>query len=475
MSFNSIQFFIFFIIVVIANYIVSRQYRWIIGLLGSLIFYAIIDIKALVILIGSSYFDYKIAINIENCTSQKKKKKYLIFSIIVNISLIFGFKYINLFNSTAIQLINLILDKNISITYYYIIIPAGISFYCFKKISYIVDIYKGITEHEKNFGCFLLYTSHFLEILAGPIDRSKDLMAQLKRPFDFDEKNILKGAMLVLWGLFMKVCIADRLAIYSDAVFNNVVHHYGLSFIIAMYFYAFQIYCDFAGYTYMALGFGKIIGIEFKPNFNLPYFATSISDFWRKWHMTLSYWFRDYLYIPLGGSRVSTLRRYYNLMIVFLLTGLWHGSNWTFVVWGGIHALYLIFSIATKKYREIIIKTTRLKQSVLTIIKIIITFNFICFSWIFFRANTLTDAWYIVSHLFKDWPRVFIDTGSMSYGVLGIMVLLFIEILQYKKKISLNSFFEIPILARWCVFYMLIFSIILTGVDSDSAFIYFQF
>jgi len=475
MPFNSIHYFLFFLSVLVLNYALPIKYRWILGLLSSLAFYAIIDVKALGILIGASYIDYYIGIKIENSHAINKKKKLLILCIVLNILLIFGFKYLNLFNSTVIQLTNSLFDSKYNILHYNIIIPAGISFYCFKKMSYVIDVYRGTIKPENNFSFFLLYTSHFLEILSGPIDRSKNLLPQLGQPMSFEVNNFLRGLLLVLWGLFMKVTIADRLAIYTDAVFNNVVHHNGPSLLLATYFYSFQIYCDFAGYTYMALGCGKMLGLELSPNFNLPYFASSISDFWRRWHMTLSFWFRDYLYIPLGGSRVSQLRRYVNLMVVFLLCGLWHGGNWTFVLWGGIHGFYLIIALITKNIRLNLKGLLGIKPLISKTVQIIITFNLITFGWIFFRANSLGDAWYLVTHLLQNWPNLFLDLNSMAYGLLGVTVLLTVEVLKYTNKISFETIFNIPVAARWCLFYALIFSIILTGVGSNSAFIYFQF
>lgn len=474
MPFNSINFFLFFVSVLVINYSVSIKYRWILGLMSSVAFYAIIDFKSIGLLIFSSYIDYIIGRKIES-NIVTRKKKLLIISIVLNISLIFGFKYFNLFNTTLLQLINIYFDDRFTITPYNILIPVGISFYCFKKISYVVDVYRGITKPEYNFGYFLLYTAHFLEILSGPIDRSKNLLPQIRQPLSFEVKNFMKGVMLVLWGLFMKVTIADRLSIYTDPVFNNVLHHNGPSLLFAAYFYSFQIYCDFAGYTYIAIGCGKMLGLELAPNFNLPYFSSSISDFWRRWHMTLSFWFRDYLYIPLGGSRVSIQRRYFNIMVVFLLCGLWHGSNWTFVVWGALHGFFIVLELVTKNTRLKITNMLKIPAKTLNTLQIIITFNLVTFGWIFFRANSLHDAHYVITHLFSNWPNIFLDLNSMAYGLLSIIVLMIVEYIKFRKKLSIDTIFQMPTAIRWSLYYLLIFSIILTGVSSDSAFIYYQF
>ncbi len=475
MPFNSISFLLFFSAIFCLNHLLARRHRWYLGLAASILFYSLISIKPLLLLIAACLLDYIIGISIPKSENENRRKLLLITSLSVTIFLIFIFKYLNLVNTTTLQLLNSLFDKSFEISHFNLIVPAGISFYCFKKMSYVIDIYKRNIIPERNFALFFLYISHFLEILSGPIDRSKHLLPQLRNPAYFDTNSFQKGLFLILWGLFMKVVIADRLAIYSDAIFNNVVHHNGPSLVLAAYFYSFQIYSDFAGYTFIALGCGKLLGLELSPNFNLPYFSTSISDFWRRWHMTLSYWFRDYLYIPLGGNRVSTFNRFRNLMIVFLLCGLWHGSNWTFVVWGGIHGAYLITALLTKKLRVKLCELLRLNARTITFFNIIITFHLVTFAWIFFRANSLDDAWFFATHLFHNWPNLFIDMSSMAYGAAGIGFLLFFELLRFNNKINIDTIVVLPTSMRWGVYYVLLFTIILLGVGSESAFIYYQF
>ena len=475
MAFNSVSFFIFFASAVLLFYLVTPGYRWYISLACSCLFYAFIDIKALAILIIATLLDYYIALAIDKISLQKTKKRLLLLSLSINILLIAGFKYLTLISSSIYSILSIITDINLKTSSIMIMAPVGISFFCFKKMSYVIDVYRGTIQPERHIGYFTLYVSHFLEILSGPIDRAGDLIPQLKSKKPFDVFKAKTGSALILWGLFLKVVIADRLAIYTDAIFNNVSQHNGPSLLLSAYFYSFQIYCDFAGYTNIAIGCGRILGYELAPNFNLPYFSQSIADFWRRWHMSLSFWFRDYLYIPLGGNRCSTGRRYYNVMIVFLLCGLWHGANWTFVVWGGIHGLLQVIGLMTKQFRTGIYRQLKIPEKLREMTRIFITFHLVTFAWIFFRANSLTDSYHYINRLFFNWPELFIDSNSMAYGIAGITILIIIEMYKYTGKFSMEYLFKISATARWACIYLIIFLIILCGVGSDSAFIYFQF
>jgi len=475
MTFNSIAFILFFISILITNYSLSITKRWTVGLTASFFFYALQGVGALAILIGSTTVDFGIGLYMARSKKPATNKLLMMMSITMNLLLIFGFKYLYFLNKSLFATLNYLFNIHYSIQIPELIVTVGISFYCFKKISYIADIYQGVIKPENHFGYFFLYVSHFLEITSGPIDRAKDLLPQLNNPKPFNQTTFRYGLLITLWGFFLKLVIADRLSLYTDAVFNNVYQHHGPSLLVAAYFYSFQIYCDFAGYTNIALGCGLMLGLKLAPNFNLPYFSKSISEFWRRWHMSLSFWFRDYLYIPLGGSRVPALRQYFNLFIVFLLCGLWHGANWTFIVWGGIHGTYLVLALITKKIRKRTAEWIKLPPPIGAISKIFITFNLVTFAWIFFRANSLGDACYFIFHVFSSWPKIFIDVNSMSYGMIGITILLLIETLQYQNKLSLKDFFKLPIVLRWSCIYFLIFSIIFAGVSVDNAFIYNQF
>jgi alginate O-acetyltransferase complex protein AlgI len=474
MSFNSIHFSIFFLSIAAIYYVLPGKSRWVLVLFASYLFYAFLDIRYIILLFASTVIDYYVALLLVSTRFVRHRKTFFALSLVVNLSLIFGFKYINLFDSLVMEIASL-LGVEVNIPYLKILAPVGISFYTLKKLSYVIDVFQGKIAPENNFGQFALYVSHFLEIMSGPIDRAGSLIPQIKNPRSFDVHAFSTGIMTILWGLFLKVVVADRLAIYTDAVFHNIVHHQGPTLLLAAYFYSFQIYCDFAGYTNMAIGCGRLLGIDIMPNFNLPYLSVSISDFWRRWHMTLSYWFRDYLYIPLGGSRVSSFLRCRNYLAVFLLCGLWHGANWTFVVWGGIHGLYLIISHLTYDFRKRVVAYFNVSGTPLRFIQVVSTFHLVTFAWIFFRSSTIHEAWNFIIRLFSGWPRLFIDMNSIGYGICGITIVIIKELLQYNDVISLNRYLHMPISIRWACVYVLMFIIILAGVDSESAFIYFQF
>lgn len=473
MAFNSISFFAFFTGTLLVHALLSGTHRWRFQLIVSLVFYMMLDAGAMYILLGSCVLDYYLCSKISEQSA--KARFYLFISLLINLSLLFGYKYFNLFISSTQTLFSIITQTSPSPRSFDIIAPIGVSFFCFKKMSCAIDIYRKEARLPDNFGMYLLYVSHFLEIISGPIDRVGKLTDQLISVPDIDLEKIRRGIFLILLGLFMKVVVADRLAIYTDAVFNNVQHHYGSTLIVAAYFYSFQIYCDFCGYTNIALGCGNLLGLRLAPNFNLPYMASSIADFWRRWHMSLSYWFRDYLYIPLGGNRVSIQRQYLNYLIIFVLCGLWHGANWTFVVWGALHSVYQIFWKMTRGIQTGLADSLRMNAALRKLVSIFVTFHLVTFGWIFFRANSMTDALTFISHMFEKWPPLFKDQSTMLYGAVGIFVIFVSEILLYKNIISFEKIIVMPRFYRWCIYYLLIFSIILAGIGSDSAFIYNQF
>jgi D-alanyl-lipoteichoic acid acyltransferase DltB (MBOAT superfamily) len=287
-------------------------------------------------------------------------------------------------------------------------------------MSYAIDVYRGEKTPEKHLGIYALYISFFPQLLAGPIERSTRLIPQLHKKFDFDYERVTRGLRFVLWGLFMKLVIADTLALLVDPVYNNPQQYDGIHLILATLFYTFQIYCDFAGYSHIAIGVAEVFGYKTMQNFDHPYIAQSSSDFWRRWHISLSTWLRDYLYIPLGGNRLSLSQRYFNLFIVFLICGLWHGANWTFIVWGGLHGLYLIFSLMTQGIRNGICRMLKLDYAphIHKALKILVTFSLVSFAWISFRANSMTDALYIISHLTAQWGSVTAIEKSAYWGAI---------------------------------------------------------
>ena len=345
--------------------------------------------------------DYLAGIFLEKST-EKNKKLFLIASLVANIGVLCVFKYYNFLNDNLTELLRGIRLQN-PIPALSILLPIGLSFHTFQAMSYTIEVYRGNQKAEKNFGIYALYVMFYPQLVAGPIERPQNLLHQFYEKHAFDYERVVNGLKLMLWGFFKKLVIADRLALYVGAVYNNPTHHTGLSFIVATIFFAFQIYCDFSGYSDIAIGAAKIMGFKLMTNFNRPYFAKNISEFWQRWHISLSTWFRDYLYIPLGGRRVSIPRWYFNLFFVFLVSGLWHGANWTFIIWGALNGFYLVFAIVSKGIRDRITHLVGLNRlpNINRALQIAITFMLVCFAWIFFRANSISDSFLIIKNIFR--------------------------------------------------------------------------
>jgi len=334
MLFNSLEFIIFFPIVVGLYFIISPRFRWILLLAASYYFYMCWNYKYILLILFSTVVDYFAAIAMSRTSQKKFKKVFLVASLFSNLGLLFFFKYFNFFSGS----INAVLDQfNVfyNVPYYDYLLPVGISFYTFQTLSYTIDVYKGKQKPEYHFGKFALFVSFFPQLVAGPIERSVNLLPQFSQTFKFEYARIRDGIILMTWGMFKKVVIADRLSEYVNEVFNNPESYDGFHNILATLFFSFQIYCDFSGYSDVAIGAALVMGYHLMKNFNRPYLAKSIGEFWSRWHISLSTWFRDYVYIPLGGNRVNISRLLFNLYITFLISGLWHGANWTFAIWGG--------------------------------------------------------------------------------------------------------------------------------------------
>lgn len=336
MLFNSLQFLIFFPIVILLYYLLPHSKRWIFLLLASYYFYMSWNPAYIVLILISTLVDYFAAIKMSEQDNINKRKIYLFFSLFANLGLLFIFKYFNFFND-SVRLLFQSLGVNYGVPSLSLLLPVGISFYTFQTLSYTIDVYRGVTKPERHFGIFAVYVSFFPQLVAGPIERSERLLPQFRVPVIPNENNFSSGMKLMVWGFFKKVVVADNVAIIVNQVYNNVNEYQGLPLIIATFLFAIQIYCDFSGYSDIAIGSARVMGIHLMKNFNTPYFSKSITEFWKRWHISLSTWFRDYVYIPLGGNRVSKPRHYLNLFLTFLISGLWHGANWTFVIWGALH------------------------------------------------------------------------------------------------------------------------------------------
>lgn len=421
------------------------------------------------------------------------KKIAVIICIIINLGILFFFKYFNF----SIDILNyFLLHFNINtVERFSIVLPVGISFYTFQALSYVIDVYRGDTPAEKNLLKYGLFVSFFPQLVAGPIERSKNLLTQIKDLSGknlFDYERIANGFIIMLWGYFIKMMIADRAAVIVDTVYNSWQNYGSTELILATVLFAIQIYCDFSGYSLIAIGAAQVMGFSLMENFNVPYFAKSIKDFWSRWHISLSTWFRDYLYIPLGGNRCSKLKKYVNLMITFLCSGLWHGAALTYIIWGGIHGLYQIIGQEFKPIRDKIYNMFNVKTNAesFKLGQIICTFILTDFAWIFFRANSFSDAKGIIGSIFTDFnPWVLLDGTLGELGLdyaelvilfLSCMILFMVDLIKYKQDLRLDYFLakqNIPF--RWAWIIVLSVIILVFGVYGNAydaqAFIYFQF
>ncbi|MBN1598307.1 MAG: MBOAT family protein [Bacteroidales bacterium] len=481
MLFNSLEFIIFFPIVVALYFAISPKYRWILLLLASYYFYMCWNYKYIILIALSTIIDYIAGILIYRSEKKKLRTLFLLASLGTNLGLLFFFKYFNFFGES----INFVIDqfnifKSYHVPYYNYLLPVGISFYTFQTLSYTIDIYKRERSPEYHFGKFALFVSFFPQLVAGPIERSVNLLPQFHKDFKFDYERVKSGILLMCWGFFKKVVIADRLAEYVNEVYNHAPDYHGLPLILATLFFAFQIYCDFSGYSDIAIGSAKIMGYDLMTNFRRPYLAVSIQDFWRRWHISLSTWFRDYVYIPLGGNRVAKWRWHFNLMATFVISGLWHGANWTFIIWGALHGIYQSSAVLSKKLRGKINDTVGLTSSPVThyILQIVFTFILVIFGWIFFRANSLGDAILVIKNFFVfdgvGEINLFRVPADFSIALVSIGLLLFIEV--FEEHIQLyEKLQQIARPVKWVVLVVLILCVFTLGMWEEQDFLYFQF
>jgi alginate O-acetyltransferase complex protein AlgI len=423
----------------------------------------------ILILFVTIIIDYFAGMWIEE-TSGRKRKFYLWFSIVSTCVVLFIFKYYNFFIDNFNGIASLI-GWNYSIDALRIVLPIGLSFHTFQSLSYVIEVYRGKQKAERDFGIYSLYVMYYPQLVAGPIERPQNLLHQFRREHPFKYSNFYRGMRLIIIGFFMKLVVADRLAIYVDSVYNNSSEHSGLSLALATVFFSFQIYCDFAGYSSIALGASRIMGIHLMTNFRRPYLSKSISEFWRRWHISLSTWFKDYVYITLGGNRIGAARTYFNLFITFLISGFWHGANWTFVIWGGLNGAYLVIEDIGKKLSK------QLKRfRVPGILKMIYVFVLINISWVFFRSDSLSHATTIFEKIVTLKGPLFLpaDPEIMVYCALGLFLIVslevFYEYVYAKRRLRIHAR-----KASNVMLLVMMLSILLFGVFDGSQFIYFQF
>jgi len=482
MLFNSISFLFFFPLVVFLYFATPYKYRWILLLVASYYFYMCWKVEYIVLIMISTIVDYFVAIKMSETEVKADRKKWLYLSLFVNLGFLFTFKYFNFFGGSInalFQQFNMLGP----IPGFHLLLPVGISFYTFQTLSYSIDVYNDKVKAERHLGIFALYVSFFPQLVAGPIERPSHLLPQFRQKFDYNYERIVAGLKMMAWGFFMKLVIADRVAPIVNEVFNHPNKYEGLQVIIATIFFSFQIFCDFAGYSIIAIGTAKVLGYDLMQNFKRPYFAASIKDFWARWHISLSTWFRDYVYIPLGGNRVVKWRWYYNLFITFLVSGLWHGANWTFVVWGALHGFYLVFAIVSEPSRKKIADQLGISKipALHNFLQIATTFALAVFAWIFFRANNITDAFTLIGNMFVIKAEQFdlsLIKGFTGFDLLlCFAVILLMEIVHAQEEWGKTRSFmySSSTAIRWATYLLLALITLGFGVFTSSAFIYFQF
>lgn len=474
MLFNSQAFAIFLPIVFLLYWNIPHKYRWGLLLISSYYFYMSWNPKYIFLILLTTAVSYGAARLLEHAESNTHRKCILYATVFVCLGTLFVFKYFNFFseNLTYIfQCFSIPLHPATA----NLLLPVGISFYTFQTLSYVFDVYKKKILPEHHFGIFATFISFFPQLVAGPIERSVNLLPQINSEKNFRYDDAVYGLRLMAWGFFKKLAIADVLAVYVDAAYSSLSTCTGLDLLCAIFFFTIQIYCDFSGYSDIARGTAKLLGINLMTNFASPYFSASVKEFWARWHISLSTWFRDYVYIPLGGNRCSALKHSRNLLITFLISGLWHGANWTFVLWGGVHGAALIAENRLKSFLKI-------EQKYLRAISIPVTFLFCNFAWILFRANNFSEFTYILTKLtssMNDYQNFIHTNIGLSIPILlnifvSLIILTLYDFISLKTDI-ISWIGQKHILLRWCIYFAIIFYTILSMPLEASSFIYFQF
>lgn len=497
MSFNSIDYLIFFPIVVLLYFVLPKKIRMYWLLFASYYFYMSWNVTYGLLILFSTAVTYICGVSLEwvkkhySDNKQKKLKLLVIFfSLIINLGLLFYFKYTNF----AIGSINtLFLHMGVSIQYpvFDIVLPVGISFFIFQAIGYTVDVYRNEIEAEKNPFRYALFVAFFPQLVAGPIERSKNLLTQLRSNPRFDVDNAKSGMLTMAYGLFMKIVVADNISAVIDPLFAAPENYSGMALLFAAVMFAFQIYCDFNGYTQIAIGSARVLGFKLNQNFDSPYMAVSVKDFWKRWHISLTSWFTDYLYIPLGGSRKGKFRKQINTMIVFLCSGLWHGAAWHYVAWGGINGFFSVMEDILRPYAEYIHKKLSIDENTFMykLFRRIAAFIVIDFTWLFFRAESLGNALNILVKIKNDFRIAwlinfnFVDVFEDSYKLMVVIISLFIiiaiDILKYYRKDIKAAIFKQQIVFRWIIYIGILLAILYWGLygtyNEQTQFIYFQF
>jgi alginate O-acetyltransferase complex protein AlgI len=483
MLFNSLHFLLFFLIVTPLYFWLPHVHRWKLLLAASCYFYMVFLPIYILILGFTIIIDYYAGIYIEK-SEGKKRKRYLIISLIANIGVLAIFKYFNFLNQNITLFVNSFNIYN-PIPIVFFLLPVGLSFHTFQAMSYTIEVYRGNQKAERHFGIYSLYVMFYPQLVAGPIERPQNILHQFYRKHTFNYQRLADGLKQMAWGFFKKVVIADRVSTVVNIVYDHPENYSGFPLILATIFFSIQIYCDFSGYSDIAIGAAKVMGFDLMKNFDKPYFSASVSEFWKRWHISLSTWFRDYFYISLGGNRVVKWRWYYNLMLTFLLSGLWHGANYTYIIWGGLNGLYLVIEAFTAQFRKKLFTQLNIQNTkFLKISSILFTYILICLAWVFFRAKNVETAIYIIKNMpinlfestnAKTLSSLDIDMYGYFIVFIAIFILFSVEYFQLKYSL-LSSLKSKPKFIRYTVYSGLVLLILFFGLfDANQQFIYFQF
>ena len=487
MNFNSYEYLIFFFVVTVLYFRLKPEWRRYLLLAASYYFYMKWQPSYVLILLSSTIVDYWSGLRMHACKPGIRKNLYLLASLVVNIGLLFSFKDYGLFRHTLILSGN-VFQQDWSLPILDVLLPVGVSFIAFQSLSYTIDVYRGRMEPEPSFTRFALYVSFFPQLVAGPIERATHLLPQLRKTYSFETGRVVDGLKMITWGMFKKVVVADRLAVIANTVYSDASEFNGAQLLLATVLFGYQIYCDFSGYSDIAIGSAKVLGVDLMTNFDRPYISRSIAEFWRRWHISLSTWFRDYLYIPLGGNRCSRRRWVINTMVVFLVSGLWHGANYTFVVWGFLHGVYILVGESTKTWRASVARAAGLDRipHLHSALQRLTVFSLVTFSWIFFRAQSLNEALAIVRRLPSGWGELSFESlpgfcsamGTTASGMaVALLLIVFVEWISHIERG--NQVRELmnhhPWYIRWPVYALLVLAILDLGVPTTIPFIYFQF
>ena len=480
MLFNSFEFLIFFPLVTILYFILPHRFRWIHLLIASCVFYMFFIWYYFLILVFTIIVDYYAGILIEQTLDPIKRKRWLMISVVANVGVLCVFKYYNFFTDNINIALGFDVEKGEGLPYLSMILPIGLSFHTFQAMSYTIEVYRGVQKAERHFGIYALYVMFYPQLVAGPIERPQNVLHQFYEKHDFNYKLAVSGMRLMAWGLFKKVVVADRLALYVDAVYDNPSNYEGFPLIWATVFFSFQVYCDFSGYSDIALGSARVMGFNLMKNFNVPYWAKSIADFWRRWHISLNTWFVDYVYTPIVVAKRDWEKWavIFAVMITFSLSGLWHGAKWTFVIWGSLHGIALSYDFLSKKWRK---KTAKkLPSWIYDPVSWLITFVFVTFTYIFFRANTTGDAFYVISKMGNlDLHHFFgVPLFTQSFYIICLLAIVLVMMAE-RMYVFGNTQRILTWLDHRFISYAYFFAVFLLiyvfGIFEKQNFVYFQF